>query len=145
MTEVGGLQEHVTRNVRVLMAIGEIRTQVQLAAALGLDRTTLAGRFSGKAGWKLEELADLGRVFNVTPASLLGDTAQLVGAVGPAKAAGGPGVSSPTGPYVRRNLISVGEFAHVIDLIPRIARRANVRLGVAQSDAPTQAMVRRVG
>ncbi|SEB43147.1 Cro/C1-type HTH DNA-binding domain-containing protein [Amycolatopsis tolypomycina] len=98
MTEVGGLQEHVTRNVRVLMAIGEIRTQVQLAAALGLDRTTLAGRFSGKAGWKLEELADLGRVFNVTPAALLGDTAQLVGAVGPAKAAGGSGGSSPTGP-----------------------------------------------
>lgn len=76
----------MSTNVKVLMAVHGISTQTELAQRLSWDRTLMANRFSGKRAWKIEDLAELGQLFGVEPGALLGDTANLIGAVGPATA-----------------------------------------------------------
>lgn len=78
-----GLQEVVSRNVRVLMAVHDITHQKDLAAQLNWGADKLTRTLNGTRRWSLDDLADLARVFGVTPASLLSDTTELVGAVHP--------------------------------------------------------------
>lgn len=78
-----GLQEVVSRNVRVMMAVHGITHQKDLAARLDWGADKLTRTLKGARRWALEDLVDLARVFGVTPAALLSDTAELVGASGP--------------------------------------------------------------
>lgn len=83
-----GLQDTVTRNVRILMAIHGIHEQQELAARMGWRPAQLNKSLAGMRRWALEDLTVLAKVFNLTPAALLSDTAELVGASQPAKIAG---------------------------------------------------------
>lgn len=74
-----GLQDVVTRNVRVLMAIHEIHQQQELAARLGWPPAQLNKALNGSRRWALDDLPRLARVFGITPGALLSDTADLVG------------------------------------------------------------------
>jgi hypothetical protein len=84
-----GLQETVTQNVRVLMAVQRIDQQQDLAQVLGWHPTKLTKSLRGDRKWALDDLPDLARALGTTPGALIGDTAELVGAVASAKAAGG--------------------------------------------------------
>ena len=86
MAESRGLQDTVTTNVKVLMAVHGIR-QTELADGLGWDRTVMSNRLSGKRGWKIEDLAELAAHFGVPAGALLGTTAEVVAAVGPTQTA----------------------------------------------------------
>jgi DNA-binding Xre family transcriptional regulator len=140
------LQDLITTNVKVLMAVRGIR-QTELADQLGWDRTVMSNRVTGKRRWMIENLGELAEFFGIAPGVLLGSAAEVAGAVGPAAVGGRPSRrgDSPTGPYVGRSLPYVGESAHVIDLNDRLASRARAESGVTQAGAPRQAMVRDVG
>jgi transcriptional regulator with XRE-family HTH domain len=77
------LQNVVTRNVRVLMAVQGIRQQQDLAARMGWRAPQLNKALNGTRRWTLEDLPVLSKAFNVPLVSLLGDTAELVGAASP--------------------------------------------------------------
>jgi Cro/C1-type HTH DNA-binding domain len=85
-----GLQEVVSRNVRVLMAIHDITSQKDLVARLGegWDGPKLTRSLNGSRKWALEDLPAIATVFGVTPAALLSDAAELVGAAQPTLTAG---------------------------------------------------------
>ena len=74
-----GLQEVVSRNVRVLMAVHNITHQKELAARLDWGADKLTRTLNGTRRWSLDDLVDLARVFDVTPSALLADVADLVG------------------------------------------------------------------
>lgn len=125
-----GLQDTVTRNVRVLMAIHGILKQQDLAARLGWPPARINKTLGGSQLWALADLADLGRVFNVRPADLLSDTTALVGAAGPARAAS-HGVSriGVTGWYRRCNGARVIPFPRrTSPSRPRLSHPANGRV-----------------
>lgn len=67
------LQEAVSRNVRVLMAIRGIRSQRALAAQVGVNYTNFNKKLIGKNNWTLEDIELLADEFHIEPASLLGD------------------------------------------------------------------------
>jgi len=139
MADSRGLQHQVSTNVKVLMAIHGIRTQTELATRLGLDRTLMANRFSGKRPWRIEDLAELGELFGVDPGALLGDTGNLIGAAGPTQTAVN---GSVTRRYFSGKPYPVTASAQVIDFVT--ARRLREQ-GVALSDAPNRFIVRHVG
>lgn len=138
MAESRGLQDTVTTNVKVLMAIHGIR-QTELADHLGWDRTVMSNRLSGKRGWKIEDLAELAAHFSVQAGALLGDAAELIGAAGPTQTAVN---GSITRRYFTATRYPVTEDAQVIDFVTRRAQRQQ---GVALSDAPNGLIVRHVG
>lgn len=94
-----GLQERVTRNVRILMAIKGIEDQKTLAAQLkwGADRVSTS--FSGRRRWALNDLEELAAVFGVTPADMLADATSLVHVAGPAMTGTEPVTGRVTGRY----------------------------------------------
>lgn len=139
MADSRGLQHQVTTNVKVLMAVHGIGTQTELAARLGMDRTLMANRFSGKRAWKIEDLADIGHLFGVDPGALLGETAALIGAAGPTQTAVN---GSVTRRYLTAKPYPVTASAQVVDLVTYRRLRAK---GVALSDAPNRFIVRHVG
>lgn len=125
----------MSTNVKVLMAVHGIGTQTELAARLGWDRTLMANRFSGKRAWKIEDLAELAELFGVEPGALLGDTGNLIGAVGPTQTAvNGSGIHG----YFTQKPHPVTALAQVIDLDSH-------RKGVTPQDAPIRLIVRHVG
>ena len=80
-----GLQEVVSRNVRVLMAVHGITHQKDLAAQLQWGSDKLTRTLNGSRRWALEDLPAIAEIFGVRPAALLSDTAELVGAAQPAR------------------------------------------------------------
>lgn len=72
------LQERVTRNVKVLMALRGIGDQKTLAAKLGWGADRVSTSFSGRRRWALDDLDELAAVFGLTPGDLLRDPAELV-------------------------------------------------------------------
>ena len=138
MAESRGLQDTVTTNVRVLMAVHGIR-QTELADQLGWDRTLMSDRLRGKRGWKIEDLAELASRFNVPPGALLGTTAEVVAAAGPTPNAVN---GSVTRWYLPPEHYRITASAQVIDFVT--ARRMRDQ-GVALSDAPNGFIVRHVG
>lgn len=113
-----GLQEVVSRNVRVLMAVHDITHQKDLAARLGWDAPKLARSLSGQRRWALEDLPVVADAFGVRPAALLSDTAELVGASPPAAAVSGI-TRRVTGEYRASNDALVIQFP--------LARRPHTR------------------
>lgn len=138
MADSRGLQDTVTTNVKVLMAIQGIR-QTELADRLGWDRTVMSNRLSGKRGWKIEDLEDLATHFGVPAGALLGTTGEVVAAAGPTQTAVN---GSITRRYFPATQYPVTALAQVIDLA---ARRRMHSKGVALSDAPNRFIVRHVG
>ena len=134
MADSRGLQDTVTTNVKVLMAVHGIR-QTELADRLGWDRTVMSNRLSGKRGWKIEDVEDLATYFRVSAGALLGDPAGLIGATGPTRTAvNASGIHG----YFTGKPHPVTALAQVIDLSTR-------RKGVAPTDAPIEAMMSHVG
>lgn len=80
-----GLQDVVSRNIRVLMAVHDIHSQLDLAARMGWDAPKLNKSLNGTRRWALEDLPAIADVFGIRPAALLSDTAELVGASHPAR------------------------------------------------------------
>lgn len=72
------LQERVTRNVKVLMALRGISDQKTLAAKLGWGADRVSTSFSGRRRWALDDLDELAAIFGLTPGDLLRDPAELV-------------------------------------------------------------------
>lgn len=80
-----GLQERVTRNVKVLMALRGISDQKTLAARLGWGADRVSTSFSGRRRWALDDLVELAAVFDLRPGDLLSDPAELVNVQVPAR------------------------------------------------------------
>jgi len=72
------LQDVVTTNVKVLMAVRRIEAQKDLAAKLGWVESKLTKSLRGTRRWSLEDLPELANVFGVQPADLIGDVNNLV-------------------------------------------------------------------
>jgi hypothetical protein len=144
--ETSDAQRNITRNVRILMAARDMFEQRQLADALGWPSAKMTKTLKGDRRWSVEDLYEVAGIFGITPGALLGSSAEVVAAAGPAVAAvgttSGSTRGSVTGPYVARSSLSIGEFAHVTDLQ---AYRAHREQGVTRAGAPSQSMVSRVG
>lgn len=118
-----GLQDLVSHNVRVLMAVHDIHSQVELAARLNWDTVKLNKTLRGSRRWALEDLPAVAAAFGVTPADLLADTATLVGAAGPRAEAANRGVTVryPAHnsariipfPLARRHITRNGDLPHI--------------------------------
>jgi hypothetical protein len=70
------------------MAVHRIDQQKDLAALLNWDATKLTKSLRGDRKWALDDLEELAAALHTTPSALLGDTAELVGAVTPLRASG---------------------------------------------------------
>lgn len=78
------LQERVTRNVRILMALRGISDQKTLAARLGWGADKVSTSFSGRRKWAIVDLQELADVFGVSPGDMLDDATSLVSVINPA-------------------------------------------------------------
>ena len=78
------LQDVVTTNVKVLMAVKRIEAQKDLAAKLGWVESKLTKSLRGTRKWSLEDLPELAEAFGVQPADLIGDVTHLVNVARPA-------------------------------------------------------------
>lgn len=83
MSEADDLQQTIRRNVRVLMAIRGISTTRALATLLGDNENHLSNRLNGRRKWQLDDIAKLANIFHIAPGLILGDTAELAGAIAP--------------------------------------------------------------
>jgi len=72
------LQDVVTTNVKVLMAVRRIEAQKDLAAKLGWVESKLTKSLRGTRKWSLDDLPELAEAFGVRPADLIGDVNHLV-------------------------------------------------------------------
>lgn len=79
------LQERVTLNVKVLMAIQGIGDQKTLAARLGWGADRVSTSLSGRRRWALSDLQELADVFGVSPGDMLADATDLVSISVPAR------------------------------------------------------------
>lgn len=77
------LQDVVTTNVKVLMAVKRIEAQKDLAAQLGWVESKLTKSLRGTRKWSLDDLPELADVFGVQPSDLIGDVTKLVTAAHP--------------------------------------------------------------
>ena len=80
LTMADGMQQRVTQNVRVLMAVRRIMHQQQLAELIGWKQYDVSRRFSGRAKWQLEDLPKVAAALGVQPADLLKEVTEVVGA-----------------------------------------------------------------
>lgn len=85
------LQDVITRNVRVLMAVRGINTQQQLSDKVGIAKAELSKRFSGRQRWQVRDLPALASALGVEPPDLLRDIAQAIGLPAAAAATGTEG------------------------------------------------------
>ena len=67
------LQQAVSRNVRVLMAIRGVRSQSALAKKVGVEYSNFNDKMRGKNSWTLSDIEMLADEFRIPAASLLGD------------------------------------------------------------------------
>lgn len=120
------LQDVVTRNVRVLMAVRGIRHAKDLAAMLEVGPTTISQKMASKRQWDLDDIAKLAEAFAITPASLLSDVQAIVDPAAAvsltASQSGSRGYPSHRSPARRhRNLQLTGRYRQVsqlADVIP---------------------------
>lgn len=104
------LQERVTRNVKVLMALRGISDQKTLAARLGWGADKVSTSFSGRRKWAIVDLQELADVFGVTAGDMLDDASSLVSVVNPAATGTDAPVRRTTPRYFG------GEFGSVVPL-----------------------------
>lgn len=67
-------QQKVSRNVRALLAIRDLRVS-DVSRALGVGTDAIYAKIKGHRGWTLDELEALARLFDVGVADLLRDPA----------------------------------------------------------------------
>jgi hypothetical protein len=79
------LQERITRNVRILMAVQAITDQKTLAARLKWGADKLTRSLRGERRWAVADLQELADVFGVRPGDMLADAATLVTATVPSR------------------------------------------------------------
>lgn len=79
------LQERVTRNVRILMAVQAINDQKTLAARLRWGADKLTRTLRGERRWAVADLQELADVFGVSPGDMLADATDLVSISVPAR------------------------------------------------------------
>jgi transcriptional regulator with XRE-family HTH domain len=106
------LQDVVTRNVRVLMAIRGITEDREVARMIGVDASTISYKLRGRRQWSLDDIEKLAHAFDVPASTLLGD-AQAV--IGPALATG---MSQPTYGSVQGRTPACDRTDHVATVIP---------------------------
>ena len=132
MSEADNLQDTIRRNVRVLMAIRGISTVREFATLLGDNENHLGNRLTGRRKWQIDDLAKLAHVFDVAPGLLLGNTAELAGALAPTgtgSVTGAPQVKSPYLAHTRHPLSGLTQVDAVV--LPFRRRRP----AVVQTDA----------
>lgn len=88
------LQERITRNVRILMAVQAITDQKTLAARLKWGADKLTRTLRGERRWAVADLQELADVFGVDPGDMLADAATLVTATVPSRTGTEGGVSA---------------------------------------------------
>lgn len=66
------LNDIVTKNIRVAMALRGKVTQKELGSALELSKATMSQKFSGKTSWTLADIEKVADYFHVEPARLVG-------------------------------------------------------------------------
>lgn len=79
------LQERITRNVRILMAVQAINDQKSLAARLKWGADKLTRSLRGERRWAVADLQELADVFGVLPGDMLADAQTLVTASVPSR------------------------------------------------------------
>ena len=94
-----GLQERVTRNVRILMALRGISDQKTLAARLGWGADKVSTSFSGRRRWSLDDLQELADVFGLQPSDVVAEPSELVNVTAPARTGTDGVTSGVTGRY----------------------------------------------
>ena len=107
------LQDVVTTNVKVLMAVRRIEAQKDLAAKLGWVESKLTKSLRGTRKWSLEDLPELARVFGVQPADLIGDVTELVSVAHPRMTGTEAPVSRTTRGYFGEQYGTVVPFPQV--------------------------------
>lgn len=137
--ETSEAQRNITRNVRILMATRDMTTQRDLVNALGWPQAKVTKTLNGDRRWSVEDLYEVAQVFGIPAGTLLGGTADVVGAVGPTQTAVN---GSVTRRYFSAKPYPVTASGQVIDFVTR--RRLHEQ-GVALSDAPNGSIVRHVG
>ncbi len=106
-----GLQERVTRNVKVLMALRGISDQKTLAIRLGWGADRVSTSFSGRRRWALDDLVELAAVFDLKPGDLLSEPAELVNITSPTGTDVATVTRTFTGRYDRSNTSKVIELS----------------------------------
>lgn len=66
------LHDHITREIRVLMARNDLRSQAQLAESLGVNPMWVSRRFSHATTYDLDDLWLIASTFGVQVRDLLG-------------------------------------------------------------------------
>ena len=64
------LQDRVSHNIRVLLAIREI-TQRDLAKAMGLAAPSLSQKFTGRTRWNMDDIEKASGFLNVKPEAIV--------------------------------------------------------------------------
>lgn len=112
------LQERVTRNVRILMAVQAINDQKTLAARLNWGADKLTRTLRGERRWAVADLQELADVFGLTPGDMLSDAHTLVASSVPARTGtdhtyGSRVTARVTSEYVPGNNADVIQFPQV--------------------------------
>lgn len=130
------LQERVTRNVRILMAVQAINDQKTLAARLNWGADKLTRTLRGERRWAVADLQELADVFGVNPGDMLADAATLVTTTVPSRTGTEGSVSAGvSGRCPRTNSRMISTFA----LLKRPgrgyhSRTAAIKKGVRPAD-----------
>lgn len=67
------LQDAISQNVRVLIALRGMRSQRELARAVGVEYTNFNAKVRGGTAWTINDIEMLADYFRIKPAALLGD------------------------------------------------------------------------
>ena len=65
-----GIQDIVTRNMKVAMALHNVNQQ-KLADALGVSRSSISQKMTHRVVWSLEDIEKASELFNVSPEALV--------------------------------------------------------------------------
>lgn len=70
MTTTGSIQDIVTRNMKIAMAVNDTNQQT-LANELGISRSSVSQKMTHRVIWSLEDIEKAGRFFRISPARFL--------------------------------------------------------------------------
>lgn len=114
--DMSELQEAVSRNVRVLMALRGVRSQSALARAVGVEYTNFNAKVRGKTAWTLEDIEKLADEFKVPAPSLLGEVREFLD----------PNLKATGKSQLNNELLALlaGELGSVVIPFPQVEPRA---------------------
>lgn len=119
MVNEGNTAQSVSRTVWVLGQLRGYESKQALADAMGWDRSRLSRTLSGARQWTLEDLEEAARVLGLCgPGELFKPLADLVGAISPAAAVGGPVTELDTRRYLGGSSPSLDQLAQVLPFRP---------------------------